>query len=103
MLKSQYPLLVPTLRATAGGPTPQSHLICSALLQRLTAAEQAVFHNMMGAAVGAVAGSMMADALGLGGEKPAEEKPATEAAAPAAAPAAPAAEAQPAAEQKPAQ
>lgn len=51
VLKSQYPLLVPTLRATAGGPTPQSHLICSALLQRLTAAEQAVFHNMMGAAV----------------------------------------------------
>ena len=51
VLKSQYPLLVPTLRATAGGPMPQSHLICSALLQRLTAAEQAVFHNMMGASV----------------------------------------------------
>ena len=30
---------------------PQSHLICSALLQRLTVAEQAVFHNMMGASV----------------------------------------------------
>lgn len=48
VLKSQFSLLVPTIRETARGTTPQAHLICSALLQRLTGAELAVFQYMMG-------------------------------------------------------
>lgn len=48
VLKSQFPLLVPTIRETARGLTPQSHLICAALLAQLTAAELAVFQHMMG-------------------------------------------------------
>lgn len=51
VLKSQFPLLVPTIRETARGITPQAHLICSALLQSLTAAEVTVFQYMLGAPV----------------------------------------------------
>ena len=51
VLKSQFPLMVPTIRETAQGVTPQSHLICSALLRSLTAAELAVFQHMLGAPV----------------------------------------------------
>lgn len=49
--KSQFSLLVPTIRETARGATPQSHLICSALLQPLTSAELTVFQHMLGAPV----------------------------------------------------
>lgn len=48
VLKSQFSLLVPTIRETARGLTPQAHLICAALLGKLTAAELAVFQHMMG-------------------------------------------------------
>lgn len=48
VLKSQFSLLLPTIRETAQGVTPQSHLICSALLQSLTLAEMAVFQYMLG-------------------------------------------------------
>ncbi|OUN08732.1 hypothetical protein B5G43_01220 [Flavonifractor sp. An92] len=48
VLKSQFPLLVPTIRETAQGVTPQAHLICSALLQSLTPAELTVFQHMLG-------------------------------------------------------
>lgn len=48
VLKSQFSLLLPTIRETARGVTPQSHLICSALLQSLTPAEMAVFQYMLG-------------------------------------------------------
>ena len=49
VMKSQFPLLLPTIRETAQGVTPQAHLICSALLQSLTPAEMAVFQYMLGA------------------------------------------------------
>lgn len=42
VLKSQFSLLLPTIRETAAGPTPQSNLIFVALLQRLTNAERSV-------------------------------------------------------------
>lgn len=48
VLKSQFSLLVPTIRETARGVMPQSHLICSVLLQRLTPAELTVFQHMLG-------------------------------------------------------
>ena len=48
VFKSQFTLLLPTIRETAAGPTPQSHLICAALLQPLTSAERAVFYNLFG-------------------------------------------------------
>lgn len=48
VLKSQFSFLVPTIRETARGLTPQANLICAALLGRLTAAELAVFQHMMG-------------------------------------------------------
>ena len=51
VLKSQFPLLLPTIRETAQGVTPQAHLICSALLQSLTPAEMAVFQYMLGTPV----------------------------------------------------
>lgn len=51
VMKSQFPLLLPTIRETAQGVTPQAHLICSALLQSLTPAEMAVFQYMLGAPV----------------------------------------------------
>ena len=51
VMKSQFPLLLPTIRETAQGVTPQTHLICSALLQSLTPAEMAVFQYMLGAPV----------------------------------------------------
>ena len=51
VMKSQFPLLLPTIRETAQGVTPQSHLICSALLQSLTPAEMAVFQYMLGTPV----------------------------------------------------
>lgn len=46
--KTQFALLLPTIRETMAGPTPQSHLICAALLQSLTNAERAVLYNLMG-------------------------------------------------------
>lgn len=46
--KSQFSLLLPTIRETAAGPTPQSHLICSAILQCLSPAEIIVFQRMLG-------------------------------------------------------
>lgn len=48
VLKSQFAILAPTIRETAKGTTPQSHLICSALLQKLTPAELTVFQHMIG-------------------------------------------------------
>lgn len=48
VLKSQTSMLLPTIRETATGPTPQSHLICAALLQALTVAERAVLRQMLG-------------------------------------------------------
>lgn len=51
VLKSQFPLLAPTIRETARGVTPQAHLICSALLRSLTTAELTVFQYMLGAPV----------------------------------------------------
>lgn len=51
VLKSQFSLLVPTIREAARGVTPQSHLICSALLQSLTPAELTVFQHMLGTPV----------------------------------------------------
>ena len=48
VFKSQFTLLLPTIRETAAGPTPQSHLICAALLQPLTSAERAVFYSLLG-------------------------------------------------------
>lgn len=51
VLKSQFPLLVPTLRESARGVTPLSHLICSALLKKLTPAEMSVFWHMLGTPV----------------------------------------------------
>ena len=51
VMKSQFPLLLPTIRETAQGVTPQAHLICSALLQSLTPAEMAVFQYMLGTPV----------------------------------------------------
>ena len=48
VLKSQASMLLPTIRETATGPTPQSHLICAALLQALTVAERAVLRQMLG-------------------------------------------------------
>lgn len=46
--KSQFPLLLPTIRETAAGPTPQSHLICAAILRVLSPAELTVFQRMLG-------------------------------------------------------
>lgn len=48
VLKSQFSLLLPTIRETAAGPTPQSNLIFAALLQRLTNAERSVCEQMLG-------------------------------------------------------
>ncbi len=48
VLKSQFSLLVPTIRETACGVTPQAHLICSAILSVLTPAEYSVFGYMLG-------------------------------------------------------
>ncbi|MDD3409400.1 MAG: response regulator transcription factor [Eubacteriales bacterium] len=48
VLKSQAALLIPTIRATAAGITPQAILIYASLLQLLTPAEQTVFFKMMG-------------------------------------------------------
>ena len=49
--KGQFSLLLPTIRETAAGATPQSHLICSVVLQPLSPAEQIVFQRMLGRAV----------------------------------------------------
>lgn len=49
--KNQVSMLLPTIRSTAAGPTPQSHLIYAALLSRLTAAERVVFQYLLGAPV----------------------------------------------------
>jgi len=50
--KSQFPLLLPTIREIAAGPTPQSHLICSVILQALSPAEKMVFQRMLGQETG---------------------------------------------------
>ena len=48
IVKSQFSLLTPTIRETAAGQTPQSYLICSAILSTLSPAERAVFQRMLG-------------------------------------------------------
>ncbi len=48
VFKSQFSLLVPTIRATASGMTPQAFLICSAILKSLTPAEYSVFEYLLG-------------------------------------------------------
>jgi len=52
MSKSQFPLLLPTIRDIAAGPTPQTHLICSVILQTLSPAEKMVFQRMLGQDMG---------------------------------------------------
>lgn len=48
VFKSQFSLLVPTIRETAMGMTPQAFLICSAILKPLTPAEYSVFEYLLG-------------------------------------------------------
>ena len=48
VFKSRFASLVQTIRETAAGPTPQSYLICSAILSVLSPAERTVFERMMG-------------------------------------------------------
>lgn len=46
--KSQWPLLIPTIREVAAGPTPMEYLIRSLKLAELSTAELTVFHSMLG-------------------------------------------------------
>lgn len=46
--KSQWPLLIPTIREVAAGPTPMEYLIRSLKLAELSTAELTVFHTMIG-------------------------------------------------------
>ena len=48
VFKSQFSTLIPTIRATARGHTPQEYLILTAILAPLSPAERAVFDGMMG-------------------------------------------------------
>lgn len=48
VLKTQFPLLTPTIRQISQGPTPQSHLICDAILSVLSPAEKSVLYWMAG-------------------------------------------------------
>lgn len=48
VLKDQFFMLVPTIRQTMLGPTPQSHMICACLLNVLSPAEKSVFWGMLG-------------------------------------------------------
>lgn len=48
VLKSQFNLLSETIRATAGGFTPQEHFIQSLILGVLSPAERSVFDMMLG-------------------------------------------------------
>ena len=48
LFKSQFDLLVETVRKTVAGPTPQLHLIYSLILSDLSSAEQSVLHMLMG-------------------------------------------------------
>lgn len=48
ILKNQFPLLVPTIRATDSGNTPQSSLIYNAIIEVLSPAERIVLEQMLG-------------------------------------------------------
>lgn len=48
IFKSQFSLLTETIRKTAGGRTPQEHLIASLILSELSPAEYSVFELLMG-------------------------------------------------------
>ena len=48
VLKNQFAMLVPTIRTTFLGITPQALLICNLILERLSPAEHIVFEQMMG-------------------------------------------------------
>ena len=46
--KAQFFMLIPTIRQTMLGPTPQSHMICASLMNVLSPAEKSVFWGMLG-------------------------------------------------------
>ena len=48
LFKSNFSVLIPTIRETARGVTPQAQLICSALLAPLTSAERSVLLRILG-------------------------------------------------------
>lgn len=48
LFKSNFSVLIPTIRETARGVTPQAQLICSALLAPLTNAERSVLLRILG-------------------------------------------------------
>lgn len=48
IFKSQFSLLLETIRKTAGGHTPQEHLIASLILSELSPAEYSIFELLMG-------------------------------------------------------
>lgn len=48
VLKRQISMLIPTIRTTYSGVTPQSLLICSLILEVLSSAERAVLDQMLG-------------------------------------------------------
>ena len=48
IFKSQFELLVETVRKTAAGPTPQEHLIASLILSGLAPAEYSILELLMG-------------------------------------------------------
>lgn len=48
VVKSQFFMLIPTIRQTMLGPTPQSHMICASLLSTLSTAEKSIFFSMLG-------------------------------------------------------
>lgn len=52
ILKTQFSLLTETIRAVAGGPTPQEYFIQSLILSVLSPAEQTVFKMMLGQDIG---------------------------------------------------
>ena len=48
VLKNQFSMLIPTIRTTYSGITPQALLICSLILEVLSPAERAVLDQMLG-------------------------------------------------------
>ena len=46
--KAQFFMLIPTIRQTMLGPTPQSHMICASLMNVLSPAEKSIFWGMLG-------------------------------------------------------
>lgn len=48
ILKNQFPMLIPTIRTTYSGITPQALLICSLILEVLSPAERAVLDQILG-------------------------------------------------------